>query len=150
MVRAAKAPKPVEPIRHDDTAPAAAQAAQIALLVMKRVRCQTWKAVIDLAAETDIRTKVFLSTTQQALLDQYADILPYLSTSPLVTVVACPACGRFGLQDRRSPGAKCIFTTRCEGKLVKASSTPKPKPKVVSVEDAAAGEGPASDDRLVS
>ncbi|WP_433673906.1 hypothetical protein [Microbacterium gorillae] len=125
MVRVAKPPKPPEPIRHDESVPGPAQAAQIALLVMKKVGCQTWKDVVEKASNTDLRTKVILSPEQQALIDEYADIIPYLSTSPLVTVVACPLCGRYGLQDRRSAGSRCIFTMRCPGKPVKGSSTPK-------------------------
>lgn len=115
-------PKVPEPLRHDVTAPEPVQAAQIALLVMKKTKCQTWKGVIEKSQEMDIREKVWLQPEQQDLIDRYAALLPFLSTSPLVTVVACPVCGSFGLHDKRPPGTKCIFTIRCEGKPVKASS----------------------------
>lgn len=143
--RAAKKPKPADPIRHDDRAPGPAQAAQIALQVMKKLGCQTWKGVVELAGTTDVRTRVFLSPEQQSIIDEYANVLPYLSTSPLVTVVACPVCGRYGLQDKRSPGTKCIFTARCEGKPVKASSAP-PRRAAAAPELTDPVEGPAGAD----
>jgi hypothetical protein len=137
VARVSRKPKPAEPIRHDTFAPAPVQAAQIAILVIKKVKCQTWKAVIELSATTDIREHVVLSAEQQALIDEYRDVLPYLSTSPLVTVIACTACNHYGLQDKRAAGAKCIFTFRCEGKLVKASSAAPRRPKAMPAESAA-------------
>jgi len=124
VVRARKrsAPKRPEPIRHNLTAPPVVQAAQIALIAMKKAKCANWKGMVELAAQINIREKVILTAEQQELIDRYANILPYLQTSPLVTVVACTGCGRFGFYDGRPAGAKCYFTLRCTGKLMKASA----------------------------
>lgn len=109
-------------VRHSADAPEVCQAAQIAMVIMKRLRVSNWEGVVERARVSDVREKVTLTAEQQELIDTHRNVLPYLQTSPTVTVVCCTVCGRFGFYDKRNPGKACLFTHRCPGVLVKAKS----------------------------
>ena len=89
---------------------------------MKAAKVNTWSALVELASAKDVREVVVLTAEQQDILDRHQDLLPYLSVKPIVTVIACTVCGRFGFWDTRSSSKTCPFTLRCSGTIVKASS----------------------------
>lgn len=115
--------KPPAEVRQNRDLPEPVQAAQIALQVLKRAQCQSWSALVEKSVSADIRTIVILDQEQQDLIDRYDHLLPYLSLSPIVTVIACPVCKSYGLHDRKAAGTTCPFTLRCAGKPVKAPLT---------------------------
>ena len=122
MVRATKA-KSARGVRHRTDIPEAAQAAQIAMIVMRLLHVESWQQLVELSVTEDVRRTVYLTAIQQDLIDRFAHILPMLRMSPMVTVAACPVCGRYGLQDRRPVAKACWFTLRCPGSPVKAPAT---------------------------
>lgn len=119
-------------VRHNPDAPDVCQAAQIATVIMKRLHVSNWEGVVERASTSDVREKVRLTAEQQELLDEHQNILPYLQTSPTVTVVCCTVCNRFGFQDKRNPGKSCPFTHRCAGELVKAKLTEEREPETTT------------------
>lgn len=120
---APRKPAPPKTFQHSVDAPEPCQAAQVAQLVMRRLKVGTWGQVVELATREDIRVLVRLTPEQQALLDRYSFILPFLRVKPTITVAACAACGRYGFTGPGSLPTRCYFTHRCDGKLVRARST---------------------------
>lgn len=139
MARAAvKKVKPPKVIRHSPSAPAPVQAAQIAIIAMKAAKVAKWS---DFTAKplAELRELVTLDFEQQNLLETYRHLLPHLQTSPLVTVTACPVCGRHGLAGSTTGTGRCFFTLRCAGNLVRASVLDYRAPKQAAPADAAPG-----------
>lgn len=116
-------------ITHSSDLPAVCQAAQIALLIMKKLKVSTWKDMVDKAAETDLREHVILTRDQQALIDEYAHVVPYLRAKPVTTIIACTGCGLYGIAGPASVGKRCPFRLHCEGQVVKAPATAPRRPK---------------------
>lgn len=96
MARTAK-PKPVQTFRHDGASPEPCQAAQVAILTMKALKVSKWSQVVEIAATTNVRALVNLTPVQQSLIDRHAHLLGYLRVRPLVTIIACTACGLHGI-----------------------------------------------------
>ena len=114
-------------IRHSDTAPEAAQAAQIALVLMSVAKSPNWAGV---EASEDITKKVALTEHQQHLLEKHRGILPYLTRGgregTLRSVVVCSHCQRVMFTSTGSAPARCAMTLGCAGTPVKARSTQEP------------------------
>lgn len=129
-------------IRHDPSKPDVVQAAQIAMLVMKKLRVNQWRDVVELAATTDVRERVQLTPEQQSLLDANMNVLPHLMVKPITTVFACDTCGLYGLAGKGAVGKKCSLTLHCPGALHKASSA---APRAPKAEAEGEGTGPGAD-----
>jgi len=110
-------------IRHDPDAPPPCQAAQIAFTMMRRAKVSSWRQLLERLEESPTAAGlVWLTDEQQAIIDAYAHLLPYLSKSEAtVTVVACTGCGEYGLHDKRAASSRCYFTRGCDGKLSRAA-----------------------------
>ena len=107
-------------ILHDPTLPPQAQAAHIALLVLKNTKCNSWE---QLAQSPDAQQLVRLTQSQQNIIDTYAHILPMLRSSPIRTIAVCNVCDRFALAPKTgAPTSTCNLTTACMGKLHKVSA----------------------------
>jgi len=129
--RAKRVAPPPKPIRSDASAPPACEAAQLAFVIMTRLKVSVWSQALErLAAEPDAARLVLLDDRQFDVLHANAHLLVHLSTSPAVTVVACPVCGEVGLHGgRAAPPKACYFTMRCPGRLVKAGQREAALPK---------------------
>lgn len=121
MARAAL-PKPPKAIVHNTTAPAVVQAAQIALIAMKTAKVSTWEQFLA-RPDADLRKLITLTQEQQGLLEDHRAILPYLKVTPPVSIAACAKCGRYALVGSAAVAAKCSYTLRCDGSVMKATTT---------------------------
>lgn len=117
-------------IRHNQNAPGAVQAAQIALVLMTAAKARNWAGVV---ADTKLRDRVELTSEQQALLEEHRGILPYLTRGgrdgALKSVIACPVCMRMMFTTSGPAPTKCQMTIQCTGIPMKAKSTQEPLPK---------------------
>ncbi|MGN7187555.1 hypothetical protein [Microbacterium enclense] len=107
-------------VLHDVNAPAPVQAAQIAFAVMAASKTATWAEAISTPRLAD---SVRLTAHQQEVIESFRFVLPNLRRrGPVVTVEACPECGRWGWSC--SPVQKrCSWTPGCSGAPVKAATT---------------------------
>lgn len=139
-----RAKKPPGPIRHNEQVPKPCQAAQIAVVMMKRLRVSTWQYLIrELADRPDAAALVALTPRQQELLREYDHLLPYLTATSGsgVTVVACPVCGEYALHGTKGQSSGCYLTLACPGKLVRASmSEQRARPETETAPPMAAPE----------
>lgn len=120
---------PPKVIVHAPDVPEVVQAAQIAQIAMRAAKVETWDQFVG-KTDGELRALISLTADQQGILEDNRHILPYLQVSPLVTVAACSACGRYGLVSSAAVPAKCAFTLRCPGSVTKASvQNYQPRPK---------------------
>lgn len=115
--------------RYDTPAdlPAAVQAAGIALAILKAAKVQDWVELASLLGGRPLaEIGVELDAAQIELIDDNKDVLPFLRTSPNVTVAACRDCGEF-VAVAGTPPTKCRMTDGCTGKMLKAAAAKKVK-----------------------
>lgn len=130
MARTAK-PKVRKTIRHNESAPDVIQATQIALVLIAAAKGTTWADVI---ADEDLHSRVELTPEQQAVLERNAAILPYLGRGggerTARSTIACPECNRFMFTAGAGTApTRCLMTTGCPGKPMKARSNQEPLAK---------------------
>lgn len=105
--------------------------AVVAFTVMGRLGCHRWQGVVArCAADQTAAGRVRLTSDQQDDLDRNAVVLGWLQDDPLITVQACPACGRWGFTAPRpasAAGHACTYTAGCRGRLVVAVPPPRPQ-----------------------
>ncbi|PPG14380.1 hypothetical protein [Rathayibacter rathayi] len=106
-------------IVHTPDAPAAVQAVNLALQILKSSGANSWR---DLARRPEAHEHIILTDAQQTLLDEHMDVLPYLSIKPMRTIFVCRVCGRLAFADAAPPPARCTITLGCGGSVMKAST----------------------------
>lgn len=133
----ARKPKPAITVLHDVNATPIIQAAQIAFAVMAAAKKDSWA---DAISTEGLPSLVRLTPEQQEILETHRQVLPNLRRrSPVISVEACPACGRWGWS--ASPvQKKCSWTLGCAGAPVKAAATAWKPPSLVELIDEDAPE----------
>lgn len=113
-------------------APACAQAASLAGMLLRITRQPTWtalaRAIDDGDEDTLVRLADFeLTEDQQTLLDTWATVIEVAVAEPGSTVCVCVDCGDWSVVGSRNVPSTCRTTSRCVGKVVKAPrATRKP------------------------
>jgi hypothetical protein len=124
----ARTPPPPYRIKYNTTAPPLAQAASIALAVLRAAGAKSWGELGDRIPAT-----IELAAWEHELLVEHADVLGFLrltqktedGRSPTVTVAVCPACGEWVLASQGPAPTRCEITRGCTGKPVKAAVATK-------------------------
>ena len=107
-------PKLPTPLAVIDDLPETAQAASIALAVMRAIKAPVWSEVGELPPD------VVLSDDQIELLHRHAGVLSWLrlgerGVSPMVSIAVCSSCGQWMPAGRSPIGQRCRMTAGCTG-----------------------------------
>lgn len=110
----------------DPSHPRAAQAAGLALALMRAAKASSWQ---ELTGDPGRWTGLELDAEQVDLLNENGGLLTVLRLGDAtVTVAVCPTCGRFSLV-ADTPPSTCSMTVGCAGKPVKATFARRPAKK---------------------
>ena len=113
-------------------APACAQAASLAGMLLRITRQPTWaalaRAIDDGDEDTLVRLADFeLTEDQQTLLDTWAAVIEVAVAEPGSTICVCVDCGDWSVVGSRNAPSTCRTASGCTGKVVKAPrATRKP------------------------
>lgn len=112
---------------NDPAAPDLAQAASLALALMRATKAKTWAAVVANPAPL---AEFVIDPELAVLLNRFGGELTHLVIGPpLVTLAVCPACARWAIVSGQ-PATTCPMTLGCGGKPVKASIATRVKVQV--------------------
>lgn len=102
----------------DPDTPALAQAASLALALLRTSNADTWASLV---ADPAPLSAVLINPGQVELLDRFAGELTALRVGPpLITLAVCPECQRYTVVSG-GPATSCPMTLGCAGKPVKAT-----------------------------
>ena len=108
----------------DPDAPPLAQAASLALALLRAAKIPTWTELVDDPAPL---AAVSVSPEQLVLLNTHAGSLTSLRVGPpMVTLAVCPVCSRFTIVSGQA-ATTCPLTLGCNGRPQRASTAARLK-----------------------
>lgn len=122
--------KPAVSFSVDPALPPLTQAASLALALMKATKSTSWAELVADPARLD---GFAVDGEQLAMLNEHRSAFGNLRVGPpLVSVAACPVCGRFTVVSGTA-STTCPMTLGCKGNPVRASVAAKAKPPARAV-----------------